>query len=159
MKRKHQRLVFVGAGLSVLAVATGLIFYALGDSLNFFYSPSDLRAAEEQPTGGFRLGGLVVEGSLEINATMVAQFDITDGADVVTITYDQQAHGQLPDLFREGQGVIIEGRLADGTDLAVTADRVLAKHDENYMPPEVVDALKRTGEWHGDDDAAGAYGP
>ena len=145
-----------GGALAALALASGLIIYALGDSLNFFYSPSDLRAADETPTGGFRLGGLVVEGSLQVDAAMVARFDITDGAEVVTITYDQQAHGQLPDLFREGQGVIIEGRLADGTGMAVDADRVLAKHDENYMPPEVVDALKRTGEWHGDEPDAGA---
>ena len=165
MKRKHQRLAFVAAGIVVLAIATWLVIMSLGDSLNFFYSPSDLEQAETRPEGGFRMGGLVVEESLEIDAGMVAHFAISDGAATIEVAYDQQAHGLLPDLFREGQGVIVEGILvAGGLDaqparLQVEATRVLAKHDENYMPPEVVDALKRSGEWHGDGaNADGAYG-
>ena len=147
MKRKTQRLMFVSMGLAILAVATGLVLFAVGDNLRFFMSPSDLQAAETRPDGAFRMGGLVVEGSFSEDPVMGVAFTITDGAASTDITYDQQAHGLLPNLFREGQGVVVEGLLGDGNTFVAT--RVLAKHDETYMPPEVADALKRSGHWEG----------
>lgn len=145
MKRKTQRLYFVGAGLAILGIATALVIVALGDNLRFFMSPFDLVAAAEKPTGAFRLGGLVVEGSFAEDEAMNTSFTVTDGVADIVIRYDQQAHGLLPNLFREGQGVVVEGRL--GPDGDFIADRVLAKHDENYMPKEVADALKKSGHW------------
>jgi cytochrome c-type biogenesis protein CcmE len=147
MKRKTQRAVFIGSGLAVLAIAVGLAIFALDDSLNFFLSPSQVQAGENIPTNTFRLGGLVEEGSLETDGAMHVSFVVTDGAADISIEYDQQAHGLLPDLFREGQGVILEGTWGTGV---FTASRVLAKHDENYMPPEVAEALKEAGEWRGE---------
>ena len=146
MKRKTQRAVFVGSGLAVLALAVGLAIYALDDSLSFFLSPTKVVAGDNVPTNTFRIGGLVEDDSLTIDEDLQAYFVVTDGVASVPIIYDQQAHGLLPDLFREGQGVVAEGTYDDG---AFTASRVLAKHDENYMPPEVADALKEAGEWRG----------
>jgi cytochrome c-type biogenesis protein CcmE len=145
MKRKTQRLMFVTMGLVILGIAAGLVLFAVGDNLRFFMSPSELQAAEEKPTGPFRMGGLVIDGSLSREVDMRVRFAITDGVADIAVQYDQQAHGLLPDLFREGQGVVVEGRL--GNDGAFVADRVLAKHDETYMPKEVADALKRSGHW------------
>jgi cytochrome c-type biogenesis protein CcmE len=147
MKRKTQRAVFIGSGMAVLALAVGLVMYALDDSLNFFLSPTQVEAGENIPTNTFRLGGLVEGGSLVVNEVMVVSFTVTDGAATIPVSYDQQAHGLLPDLFREGQGVIVEGTYGDAV---FTASRVLAKHDENYMPPEVAEALKEAGEWRGE---------
>jgi cytochrome c-type biogenesis protein CcmE len=147
MKRKTQRAMFIGSGMAVLAIAVGLSIFALDDSLNFFLSPSEVQAGENIPANTFRLGGLVEEGSFTEGENMAVSFTVTDTAADIAIEYDQQEHGLLPDLFREGQGVILEGTWGDGV---FTASRVLAKHDENYMPPEVADALKEAGEWRGE---------
>lgn len=145
MKRKTQRMIFVGAGLAILAIAGALAFFAMGDNVRFFYSPGDLRKLESPPTQSFHLGGLVKAGSVHKDNEMVMRFVLTDGASDVPVVFDQTAHGLVPDLFAEGQGAVAEGKMgADGTFVAT---RVLAKHDENYMPPEVADALKRSGEW------------
>ena len=143
MKPKHRRLFVVVLALAVLGAAAALVLNAFEDNLVFFYSPSDL-ASKPVPEGqAIRLGGLVEEGSV-VKAGLDTRFGITDGARSVLATY----HGVLPDLFREGQGVVARGVLQpDGT---FTAQEVLAKHDENYMPPEVVEALKRSGEWKPD---------
>jgi cytochrome c-type biogenesis protein CcmE len=144
MKRKTQRMIFVGVGLAILAFAGGLAFYAIGDNVRFFYSPGDLRKLSAPPSGSFHLGGLVKPGSV-VKDGMVLRFTVTDGVSDVPVVYDQTAHGLVPDLFAEGQGAVVEG--GQGTDGVFVATRVLAKHDEKYMPPEVADALKRSGEW------------
>ena len=145
MKRKTQRMIFVGAGLAILAFAGALAFFAMGDNVRFFYSPGDLRKLAAPPSASFHLGGLVKQGSVRKDDGMVLHFTVTDGVDEVPVVYDQTEHGLVPDLFAEGQGSVAEGRMgADGTFVAT---RVLAKHDEKYMPPEVTDALKRSGEW------------
>jgi cytochrome c-type biogenesis protein CcmE len=142
MTRKRRRLIAVLAGLGMLALATGLVLIAFSDNLVFFYSPSDL-ATKSIPNGRrLRIGGLVENASVIREADgKTISFRITDGSRAVPVIYA----GVVPDLFREGQGVVIEGRLdGEGT---VRADSVLAKHDENYMPREVVDALKQSGHW------------
>ena len=151
MTRKRRRLIVVVAGLAMLGAATALILSAMGDSLVFFYSPSDL-AAQPVPAGRHvRIGGLVEEGSVERAADgKTVHFKITDGTHDLAVTYV----GALPDLFREGQGVVAEGTLAEGRGLQ--AATVLAKHDEKYMPREVVDALKKSGQWRGEAAAPGA---
>ncbi len=145
MKRKTQRMIYLGAGLGILAFAGLLAFYALGDNVRFFYSPGDLRKLASPPETSFHLGGLVKPGSVHKDNEMVMRFVVTDGASEVPVVYDQTEHGLVPDLFAEGQGAVAEGRLGD--DGTFVATRVLAKHDEKYMPPEVADALKRSGEW------------
>ena len=148
MTRKQRRGVLIGTCLVVLSVAVGLVLYAMGDSIVFFYSPSDIAKMEVAPSQRFRLGGLVETGSVERGQGTTVRFAVTDGAKSLPVTYT----GVLPDLFREGQGVVTEGKLApDGT---FTADTVLAKHDENYMPPEVAAKLKEQGVWR--DDAEGS---
>jgi cytochrome c-type biogenesis protein CcmE len=142
MTRKRRRLIAVLAGLGMLALATGLVLIAFSDNLVFFYSPSDL-ATKSIPDGRrLRIGGLVENASVIREADgKTISFRITDGSRAVPVIYA----GVVPDLFREGQGVVIEGRL-DAKGM-VRADSVLAKHDENYMPREVVDALKQSGHW------------
>jgi len=140
MKRTRKRLVFVLIGLATLGLAATLILIAFQDSIVFFYSPSEIAAKEIGPDRALRLGGLVEEGSLDSSSGTV-RFRITDLASSVAVAYT----GILPDLFREGQGVVAEGRL--GADGVFQATRVLAKHDETYMPPEVADALKDQGHW------------
>lgn len=149
MTRKRQRLILVSAAMLLLVGAAALVLNAFSDSLVFFYSPSDL-AAKEVPVGRVvRVGGLVEEGSVERGADGVTvRFRITDLARAIPVTYA----GVLPDLFREGQGVVAEGKLDAGGGFL--ADTVLAKHDETYMPPEVAEALKRQGVWRGDAAAA-----
>ena len=143
MKRKHRRLVFVLIGLALLGSAAGLVLYAVSDNLVFFYSPSDLQTKQVPAGRAFRLGGLVEAGSVTKDADGVTiLFRVTDGVHVIPVAY----RGILPDLFREGQGVVAQGTL-DGNGVFVASD-VLAKHDENYMPREVVDALKASGHWH-----------
>lgn len=141
MKRKHRRLLYVLTGLALLAGAAAIVLSVLSDNLVFFYSPTDL-VTQRIPDGRrLRIGGLVADGSVHRSADGKITFDVTDRAHEVQIIYS----GPLPDLFREGQGVVVEGvREASGTIMAST---VLAKHDERYMPPEVVDALKRAGRW------------
>jgi cytochrome c-type biogenesis protein CcmE len=142
MTRKRRRLVYVLAGLAMLAGAAAIVLSVLSDNLVFFYSPTDL-VTKNVPVGRrLRIGGLVADGTVHRAADgKSVTFDVTDKAHQVLVTYA----GALPDLFREGQGVVVEGvREANGTIMAST---VLAKHDERYMPPEVVDALKRAGRW------------
>lgn len=140
MTRKQRRLSMIGGAGAVLAVAAGLILYALNDEIVFFQSPSDV-AEHTIPHGQrIRLGGLVKDGSIDRQGETV-RFVVTDGAADLAATYT----GILPDLFREGQGVVAEGSVGD--DGIFHADTVLAKHDENYMPKEVVEALKERGEW------------
>jgi cytochrome c-type biogenesis protein CcmE len=141
MTRKQRRLTLIGAAGLVLAVAAGLILYALTDRIVFFNSPSDVLANDVSPGSRIRLGGLVADGSLVRGDGGLVTFAVTDGNATVSVAYT----GILPDLFREGQGVVTEGVLTPEGSLA--ADTVLAKHDENYMPREVVDALKKQGVW------------
>lgn len=143
MTRKQRRLVLIGSGLVVLAIAAALVLTALRDSIVFFNSPTDIVEKKVQAGSRIRLGGLVQPGSLQ-RKDVDAVFDVTDGKNVIRVNY----RGILPDLFREGQGVVAEGQLLDGTSFR--ADSVLAKHDENYMPKEVADALKKQGHWKDD---------
>lgn len=144
MTRKQRRGVLVGTCLVVLGVAVGLVLYAMRDSIVFFYSPSEVAEMKVAPGQRFRLGGLVETGSVVRDEGTTVRFVVTDRSRNLPVTYT----GMLPDLFREGQGVVAEGTLAaDGT---FHADNVLAKHDENYMPPEVAKKLKEQGVWRGD---------
>jgi len=139
--RKGRRLTLIGVALCVIAFAAGLALYALRDSIVFFYGPSELAEKDVRPGAHLRIGGLVKPGSLVKAADGKMSFVITDNAHDVAVTYQ----GQVPDLFREGQGVVAEGILeAPGK---FHADTILAKHDERYMPREVVDALKKQGRW------------
>lgn len=141
MTRKRRRSVLIGACLAVLGLAVGLVLFALEDSIVFFYSPADISEKGIKPGQRIRLGGLVAEGSVVRGKDTTVQFVVTDTAATIPVRYT----GMLPDLFREGQGVVTEGTL--GPDGTFVADSVLAKHDENYMPPEVAEALKKQGVW------------
>ncbi len=147
MKRKHRRLTFVLTGLVLLGAAAGLVLVAFEDNLVFFYSPTDLTEKDIPEGRRFRIGGLVEEGSVTRLADgLTVSFRVTDLSETVPVIYK----GVLPDLFREGQGVVAEGYLdASGV---FTAETVLAKHDENYMPSEVADALRASGKWKGADE-------
>ena len=140
MTRKQRRLVLIGSSLAVLALAVGLVLSALRDSIVFFNSPSDIAGKSVSPSGRIRMGGLVEPGSIDRGPELRITFKVTDGNAAIPVSY----RGMLPDLFREGQGVVVDGRYANGV---FTADTVLAKHDERYLPREVVDALKKTGRW------------
>ena len=132
----------------VLAAAVVMMLYAIGDSKVFFQNPTDL-AEKNIPAGTrIRIGGLVKEGSVQRSADLRVRFEVTDGKTSIPVRYQ----GILPDLFREGQGVVAEGKLEP--DKAVDADTVLAKHDERYMPKEVADALKKSGRWGEGEEAA-----
>ena len=147
MTRKQRRLVLIGSGMAVLAIAVALMLNALRDSIVFFNSPTDV-VEKHVPSGTrIRLGGLVKDGSLLRGDNMSVRFEVTDGKNGIPVNYQ----GVLPDLFREGQGVVAEGALDAGGSFR--ADSILAKHDEKYMPKEVADALKRSGHWKDD------YGP
>jgi len=141
MTPKRRRLWLLLASLGTLSVAAALVLWSLNDNLVFFYSPTQVAARKPAPDRRFRLGGLVVEGSLQKNGQEV-RFRITDLKGELPVVY----RGLLPDLFREGQGVIAEGTL--GADGVFVAKEVLAKHDEKYMPPEVAKALKESGRWN-----------
>ena len=144
MTRKQRRLTLIGGSLAVLAVAAALVLNAMRNSIVFFSTPS--MVAEKQIAAGkrFRLGGLVQPGSLVRGDNLAVTFQVTDGSAALPVSYT----GILPDLFREGQGVISEGALdASGV---FKADTVLAKHDETYMPRDVADALKKQGHWKDD---------
>ena len=146
MTRKQRRLVLIGSGVAVLAVAVALVLSALKDSIVFFNSPTDVVEKQIKPGTRIRIGGLVKEGSVQRGDSLAVRFDVTDGKSTVVVAYQ----GLLPDLFREGQGVVAEGTLdAAGT---FRADNVLAKHDETYMPKEVADALKKQGHWKDDNE-------
>lgn len=145
MKRKHKRLTFVLVALGLLAAASALVLVAFEENIVFFQSPTNLVETPPTPDRRLRLGGLVEEGSVKkVSGTARVTFRVTDTANTVNVTYE----GILPDLFREGQGVVTEGRLINGT---FVADEVLAKHDENYMPKEVADAIKESGQWKGEE--------
>ncbi len=152
MTRKSRRLILIAACGSVLALAVGLILFAMSGSIVFFRSPSDIARQAPAPDRAFRLGGLVETGSVvretAPDGKPEARFRVTDGAHGVPVTYV----GVLPDLFREGQGVVTLGKL--GTDGVFRASEVLARHDETYMPPEVADALKKSGHWNPEQGAA-----
>ena len=141
MTRKQRRLILIGTSAGVLAIAVALVLSAMRDSIVFFNSPSDV-AEKQLPAGSrIRVGGLVKPGSLQRGDELRIRFEVTDGNHDLPVRYQ----GIVPDLFREGQGVVAEGKLEP--DGSVIADSVLAKHDERYMPREVVDALKKTGHW------------
>jgi cytochrome c-type biogenesis protein CcmE len=144
MTRKQRRLALIGSAGGVLALALGLVLYAMNDSIVFFHAPSDIVTKNVQPGTRLRLGGLVKEGSLKRGENSRVTFEVTDGQASIPVRYQ----GLLPDLFREGQGVVTEGVLEPGRGLS--ADTVLAKHDETYMPREVADALRRQGHWQGE---------
>jgi len=157
MTRRQRRLTMIGGALAVLSVAAALVLNALRDSIVFFSTPT-MVAEKHVPAGKrFRLGGMVEPGSLVRGDNLAVTFAVADGQAKLPVAYK----GILPDLFREGQGVVAEGALdARGV---FEADTVLAKHDENYMPKEVADALKKQGHWKDDygkrpDDRAGSPG-
>ena len=142
--RRRRRLTLLLAALATLGLSVGLALFALRDTITLFLSPSDLQARVANGTvdasTSIRIGGLVQEGSIERFEPHGVRFIVTDTANNVRVSYS----GVLPDLFREGQGVVAEGRLVDG---GLRADTILAKHDERYMPREVADALKKQGRW------------
>ena len=144
MTRKQRRLTLIGCALVVLAIAAGLVLNALRDSILFFSTPTMAAEKHIKPGQRFRLGGMVREGSLSRGDQLKVKFDVTDGNATLPVTYQ----GILPDLFREGQGVISEGSL--DTSGVFHADTVLAKHDETYMPKAVADELKKEGHWKDD---------
>lgn len=147
--RKQQRMVLVVVALLLLGGATALVMAALSDSVAFFATPSDIAQGKVERDKNFRIGGLVVDGSVDRDDEGVVSFALTDQANEVVVQYA----GILPDLFREGQGIVAQGRIGD--DGTFLASEVLAKHDENYMPAEVAESLKQAGMWnngegHGD---------
>lgn len=141
MKPKHQRLLFILIGLLMLGGATALALNNFEENIVFYYAPSDLR--DKPPAEGefIRLGGFVEQGSVEHPAKGEVAFFVTDFEEAIKVHYK----GALPALFREGQGVVAEGKMTDAENF--TATRILAKHDENYMPPEVKRILKESGHW------------
>jgi cytochrome c-type biogenesis protein CcmE len=144
MTRKQRRMTIIGGSLAVLALAAALVLNALRDSIVFFSTPTMVAEKHVQPGKRFRLGGLVQPGSLVRGDNLAVSFSVADGSAMLPVAYK----GILPDLFREGQGVIAEGALdASGV---FKADTVLAKHDETYMPKDVADALKKQGHWKDD---------
>ena len=142
MTRKQRRLTLIGTAVGVLALALGLVLYAMRDNIVFFHAPADVAAKAVPPGTRFRLGGLVKEGSIKRDGQSVS-FEVMDALTALSVRYQ----GILPDLFREGQGVVAEGVLEDSG--VFRADTVLARHDETYMPREVADALKKQGHWQG----------
>ena len=141
MTRKQKRMATILGGLAVLGLAAGIALYALSDAIVFFYTPSEVATKQVQPGQRIRLGGLVENGSLVRGPDASVSFVVTDMTKTLAVAY----RGQLPDLFREGQGVVAEGSL-DATGV-FHADTVLAKHDETYMPKDVADRLKAQGVW------------
>ena len=139
MKPRHKRLALISVIVAAVGVATALVLNAFQSNLVFFYSPSQIAAKEAPTARTFRVGGMVVEGSVKRDGTEV-QFIVTDTAQNVAVQY----RGILPDLFKEGKGVVAQGQMRD--DGTFVAREVLAKHDENYMPPEASEALKRAAQ-------------
>ena len=144
--KKKRRIQIIALAFAALALSTGLIGYAMRDGINFFRTPSQVTQSPPPPTETFRIGGLVVEGSLQRGQSETVTFRVTDTAVEVPVSYT----GVLPDLFDEGQGMVGTGRMVDGV---FQATEILAKHDETYMPKEVVDALKEQGVYVDPDDA------
>lgn len=143
MTRKGKRLTLIAGAMAVLGLAAGLMLFALRDNIVFFYTPSELAKKQTASGARLRIGGLVKEGTVVKNGQDV-RFTVTDKTSDLTVSYT----GLLPDLFREGQGVVVDGVLQP--DGAFRADSVLAKHDERYMPRDVADALKKQGVWQGE---------
>ncbi len=140
MKTRHKRLLFISVAVVALVAAVLLVMNAFRDNLVFFFSPTEVAAGKAPANGTFRIGGLVTQGSVQKGpGQLELRFTVTDLAKEMRVHYV----GPLPDLFREGQGVVAEGRL--GADGQFEAAKVLAKHDENYMPPEVAQALEKSG--------------
>ena len=139
MTRKQKRLSLILGGLAVLGLAAGLVLYALSGTITFFHTPSDLAETGVKPGQRIRLGGMVEQGSVNKGPGTLTTFVVTDQIGTITVSYN----GILPDLFREGQGVVTEGKLQE--DGSFVADAVLAKHDENYMPRELAESLKEKG--------------
>ena len=152
MTRKQRRAILIGTCLGVLALAVGLVLMALRDSIVFFYTPSEVAEKHLDTGQRFRLGGLVENGSLKRGEGTTVSFVVTDKRATLPVTYT----GVLPDLFREGQGVVAEGMLT--SEGVFHAESVLAKHDEKYMPPEVAKKLKEQGVWRGDQQAGTPQG-
>lgn len=151
MTRKQRRLALIGTSMAVLAIAAALVLSALRESIVFFNSPTDVAEKHLAPGTRMRIGGLVKPGSIERGDKLLVRFAVTDGKTDLAVRFQ----GIVPDLFREGQGVIAEGKLDSGGVFA--ADTVLAKHDERYMPREVVDALKKSGHWQeGEEKSSGS---
>jgi cytochrome c-type biogenesis protein CcmE len=150
MTRKQRRLILIGSSLAVLTAAVGLVLGAMSSSIVFFQSPTDVAERHLAPGTRIRIGGLVKPGSVERGDNLRIRFEVTDGKHDIPVRYQ----GIVPDLFREGQGVVAEGKLEPGG--TVDADTVLAKHDERYMPKEVVEALKKSGRWQEGSERAGA---
>lgn len=141
MTRRQRRLTMIGSALGVLAIAAALVLNALRESIVFFSTPATVTEKSIAPGKRFRLGGMVEQGSLTKGDNLAVSFVVSDGRATLPVTYK----GILPDLFREGQGVVAEGAL-DASGI-FRADNVLAKHDETYMPKEIADALKKEGRW------------
>ena len=148
MTRRGRRLALIAAAFAVIGAAAGLALYALSDSIVFFYSPTEVAEKALAPGARLRVGGLVKSGSVVKSGGETVAFVVSDGANDLKVSYQ----GLLPDLFREGQGVVAEGVLAAPGQLR--ADTILAKHDERYMPREVVEALKKEGRWQEGEDVA-----
>ena len=146
MRHRNRRLVMIAVSAVVLMVAVSLGVVATRDAFAYFYSPSDVVADHPDRGERIRLGGLVLEGSIQDQSDGSVIFTITDRVEQVSVRYE----GFLPDLFSEGQGVVTEGRFGD--DDVFQAQTVLAKHDETYMPPEVAEALREAGVWQGEED-------
>ncbi|MGI9418105.1 MAG: cytochrome c maturation protein CcmE [Geminicoccaceae bacterium] len=140
--RKQQRMILVVVAVLLLGGATALVMAALSDSVAFFATPTDIAEGKVERDKNFRIGGLVVDGSVGRRDDGVVTFALTDQANEVSVSYE----GILPDLFREGQGIVAQGRIGD--DGTFVASEVLAKHDENYMPAEVAESLKQAGMWN-----------
>lgn len=143
MTRKQRRGLLIGLGVGVLSLAAVLMMFAFRQSIVFFHTPSDIAEKKIEAGTRFRLGGLVEEGTVARGEGTFVRFAVTDTLKSVPVSYE----GILPDLFREGQGVVAEGRFTP--DGVFIADNVLAKHDENYMPKDVADSLKEKGVWEG----------
>ena len=147
MRHRNRRLATIAVAGAVLAGAIALAMFAMKDALIYFYSPTEIVEEGVELGERIRVGGLVVAGSIDPGNGDLVSFRVADNANEVVIEYD----GILPDLFREGQGVVVEGAFLSAS--VFTAETVLAKHDETYMPPEVAEALQESGVWQGEDEA------
>ena len=146
MTRKKRRLTLIASAVGVFGFAVGLVLYSLGDTIVFFYGPSEYAAKAPPPGTRLRIGGLVEAGTFKQEGNETVEFAVTDTKHAVKVAYT----GLLPDLFREGQGAVVEGTV--GADGIFRAESVLAKHDERYMPPEVAQALGPPGAEHHETD-------
>ncbi len=140
MKSRHKRIAIIVAGIALLAIAATLLLQSFQSNLVFFFSPTEVAEGKSPQQGNFRIGGLVEAGSVQRNGTQV-KFTVTDTVKTMDVVYT----GILPDLFKEGKGVVAQGK--QGPDGLFVADQVLAKHDENYMPPEAADALEKAQQY------------